>query len=260
MPADRDAALTDDAVLGGRLRLWQPRCGHRIGHDAILLAAAAEPEPGDHVVDLGAGVGAAGLALAARQPGINLTLLEVDRELAALASENAARNGLAERVRAVTLSVDAPPRGFSADGLAEATAAGVLMNPPFNDGGRGNPSPDARRRLAHSGGPPLAVWIRTAARLLSPGGVLTLIWRADGLPQVLASLSGFGSIAVLPVHPRLDAPAIRILVAAKKGSRAPLTLLPGLMLNDAAGQPTPAAEQILRHATPLSLGVSTHVR
>lgn len=258
MPADRDAAFTDDAVLGGRLRLWQPRSGHRVGHDAILLAAAADPEPGDHVVDLGAGVGAAGLALIVRKPGINVTLLEVDRELAALASENAARNGLADCVRAVTLSVDAPPRDFAAAGLTEATAAGVLMNPPFNDGSRGNTSPDARRRLAHAGGPPLAVWIRTAARLLSPDGVLTLIWRADGLPQVLAGLSGFGSIAVLPVHPRLEAPAIRILVAAKKGSRAPLTLLPGLMLNDAAGQPTPAAEQILRHAAPLSLGVSTH--
>src|SRR3954471_22182461 len=96
MPADLDAALTDDAVLGGRLRLRQPRRGHRVGHDAILLAAAADAGPGDHVVDLGAGVGAAGLALAVRQPGVNLTLLEVDPELAALASENAVRNGLAD--------------------------------------------------------------------------------------------------------------------------------------------------------------------
>src|SRR5262245_17766060 len=138
MPADRDAALTDDAVLGGRLRLWQLRRGHRVGHDAILLAASADPQPGDHVVDLGAGVGAAGLALAARQPGVNVTLLEVDRELAALAADNAARNGLATRVRAVTLSVDAPPRAFATAGLAEASAAGVVMNPPFNDGDRGN--------------------------------------------------------------------------------------------------------------------------
>src|SRR5688572_15326615 len=90
--------LTDDAVLGGRLRLMQPRRGHRVGHDAILLAAATGGVPGDHVVDLGAGVGAAGLALAARVAGLDVTLVEIDAELAALAATNAVRNGLAGRV------------------------------------------------------------------------------------------------------------------------------------------------------------------
>src|SRR5215216_5250945 len=103
MPADPATAITEDAVLGGRLRLKQPRHGHRVGHDAILLAAAAGGEPDEQVVDLGAGVGAAGLALAARVPGVVVTLVEVDAELAALAAENARRNGLADRVRTVTL-------------------------------------------------------------------------------------------------------------------------------------------------------------
>src|SRR5215510_2556250 len=104
----RPGAVTDDAVLGGRLRLKQPRRGHRVGHDAILLPAATAAEPGEHVVDLGAGVGAAGLALAARVPGITLTLVEIDPELAAVAAENASRNGLADRVRTLSLDVAAP--------------------------------------------------------------------------------------------------------------------------------------------------------
>src|SRR5262245_12453351 len=123
MPAEETGGeFTDDAVLGARLRLKQPRSGHRVGHDAILLAAACPARAGEHAVDLGAGVGAAGLALAARVEGVTLTLVEIDRRLAALAAENAQHNGLAERVRAIVLDVSAPARAFAAAGLAAESA------------------------------------------------------------------------------------------------------------------------------------------
>ena len=80
---------TLDAVLGGRLHLRQPKRGHRVGHDAILLAAATAARAGEHAVDLGAGVGGAGLALARRVDGLQVTLVEIDEALAALAVENA---------------------------------------------------------------------------------------------------------------------------------------------------------------------------
>src|SRR5262245_37140347 len=203
MPADSDSAITDDAILGGRLNLKQPRRGHRVGHDAVLLAAAAGGEvAGGHAVELGAGVGAAGLALAVRVSGVIVTLVEIDPELAALAAENARRNGLGDRVRTVTLDVAAPPGAFAAAGLAAGSAARVLMNPPFNDPARAQASPDPRRRLAHAGAASLDVWVQCAARLLQPGGSLTLIWRADGLTEVLRVLAeSFGAVAVLPVHP-----------------------------------------------------------
>ena len=105
---------TDDAVLGGRLRLLQKRRGHRVGHDAILLAAATHAHRGDHAVDLGAGIGAAGLALAVRVADVTVTLVEIDPELVALAEQNIARNGLDQRVRAVTLDVTAPSDQFAA--------------------------------------------------------------------------------------------------------------------------------------------------
>src|SRR3954467_8726094 len=149
MAADHGADLTDDAVLGGRLRLRQKRRGHRVGHDAILLAAATAAEPGDHVVDLGAGVGVAGLALAARIDGATVTLVEIDPDLAALAADNAQRNGLAGRVRTIALDVTAPARAFLAAGLPSDSADRVLMNPPFNDPARTNLSPDPERRRAH---------------------------------------------------------------------------------------------------------------
>src|SRR5512146_1145606 len=89
---------SEDAVLGGRLRLRQPLKGHRVGHDAILLAAATGGNSGEHAADLGSGVGAAGLALAARVPGLKVALVEIDPALAALAAENALLNALDGRV------------------------------------------------------------------------------------------------------------------------------------------------------------------
>jgi len=254
MAVDSEAAVTDDAVLGGRLLLRQPRRGHRVGHDAILLAAATGGAAGEHVVDLGAGVGAAGLALATRVAGIRVTLLELDPALVALAAGNAERNALADRVRAVALDVAAPAAAFAAAGLHPESATRALMNPPFNDPSRTNASPDPGRRLAHAASPGIDVWVAAACRLLRPDGVLTLIWRADGLASALAALgSGFGAIVLLPVYPRPDAGAIRILVRAVRGSRAALKILPGLTLNDGSSRPTPEAEAILRGGATLSL-------
>ena len=247
--------LTDDAVLGGRLRLTQKRRGHRVGHDAILLAAATGARPGDHAIDLGAGVGAAGLALAQRVPDLAVTLVEIDPELAAIATENIMRNGLAQRVRAVSLDATAPEDEFAARGIASGMADRVLMNPPFNDPARQNLSPDPGRRAAHATPQgALAGWIDTAARLLHSAGTLTLIWRADGLAEVLAALDPrFGGVAVLPVYGRPGQPAIRVLVRASKGRRTPLALLPGLLLNDDDGRPTAEAEAVLRGGEPLRL-------
>ena len=198
------AEVTEDAALGGRLRLKQPRRGHRVGHDAVLLAAACPARAGERVVDLGAGVGAAGLALALRVAGIEVALVEVDAGLARLAAQNAQINGLATRVTSAVLDVGAPTRAFAAAGLGPESVARVLMNPPFNDPARLRASPDRRRRLAHVGPVgALAVWIKTAARLLRRRGTLTMIWRADGLAEVLQALApAFGAATVYGFCPQ----------------------------------------------------------
>ena len=194
---------------------------------------------GEVAVDLGAGVGAAGLALARRVAGVTVHLVEIDPELAALARENAERNGLAGRVAAHALDVAAPPEMFAAAGLAAGSTDRVLMNPPFHAAGRAQASPDARRRIAH----------------LAPAGTLTVIFRADGLGELLAALApAFGAVAIQPVHPKPGAAAIRVLVCATKGSAAPSRLLPALVLNGEDGRPSAAAEAVLREGTALPLG------
>lgn len=253
-PAD----VTDDAVLGGRLKLLQPRRGHRVGHDAILLAAAVAAQAGDVAVDLGAGVGAAGLALAVRVAGLRVALIDIDPALAALAGENAARNGLGSRIAVHALDIAGGEAAFAAAGLGAGSATRVLMNPPFNLADRGGVTPDLARRRAHvADGGTIAAWISAAVRLLAGGGVLTLIHRADALADVLAAVAGggLGAISVMPVHPREGMPAIRVLISAIKGSGAPLLLLPPLMLQSADGRPSAAAEAVLRDGAALPLAV-----
>jgi tRNA1(Val) A37 N6-methylase TrmN6 len=245
---------SDDAVLGGRLTLRQPLSGHRVGHDAILLAAATGARAGEHAVEFGAGVGAAGLALAQRVADVRVTLAEIDPDLCALAAHNARANGLGARVRAVAVDVE-DAAALAAAGLRPGEADRVLMNPPFNDARRQNVSPDARRRRAHVAPPGLLPrWIASAGALLKPQGVLTLIWRADGLEEVLAALTpAFGAFAVLPVLPRDGSAPIRVLLRAVKGAEPVRRDQAPLVLNASSGRPSEAAEAVLRGGDVLPL-------
>jgi tRNA1(Val) A37 N6-methylase TrmN6 len=253
--SDATSEYTEDAFLGGQLTLRQPKAGHRAGHDAVLLAASCRARRGERVIEFGAGVGAAGLAVAKRVGGVELVLLEIDAALAALARDNAGANGLAAQV--CVIDVTASAQAFAAAGLSPDSADVVLMNPPFNDAARHRASPDQARASAHMAKPgTLAQWIAAARRILKSGGVLTFIWRADGLSEALAALDhGFGSLAVLPVHGDANKPAIRILIRALKGGRAPAQILPALMLNGMSARPDQEIAEILagRKVLPLAM-------
>jgi tRNA1(Val) A37 N6-methylase TrmN6 len=248
------ADITEDAFLGGQLRLRQPKSGHRAGHDAMLLAAATAAKTGDRVVELGAGVGAAGLALARRVGGIELIMAEIDPDLARLARENANRNAIPAEI--VVLDVTSSPDAFANVGLKPDSVDAVLMNPPFNDASRHRASPDASRASAHvADRTTLESWVHAARRILKSGGALTLIWRADGIAEALAALArGFGSLAILPVHADAARPAIRVLIRGVKGGKAPVRVLGGLMLNDESGVPNKEVAEMLsgRRVLPLA--------
>ena len=237
--------LTEDAFLGGQLRVRQLKSGHRAGHDAVLLAAATAARPGDRVADLGTGAGVAGLAVGRRVAGIDLVLVEIDAVLAGLARANADANAIHADV--IVLDVEADAAAFAAAGLAPDSVDAVLTNPPFNDPARHRASPDTARGIAHMAtATTLSKWIHAARRILRSRGVLTLIWRADGIAEVLAALDhGFGSVQVLPVHGDARGPANRILVRATKGGRAPTQIHPALLLNDESGVPNKRVQEIL---------------
>ncbi len=241
-------ATSLDAILGGRLRLRQRRDGHRVGLDAILLAAAAGA-PVARLTDVGAGVGAVGLALLQRWPAATGELIEIDAGLAALAEENAALNGLAARARIVVADALAP-NSRRAAGLADEAADLVVANPPYLAAEAGRASPDPRRARAHVAGESaaaLADWVVACLALLAPRGRFVMIQRADALPALLPTFERrLGDVALRPVHPRADAPAIRLLISGIKGSKAPLRILPGLTLHEPDGAATPLAAAIQR--------------
>lgn len=240
-----------DAFLGGRLRLRQPARGaHRAGTDAVLLARLLTPAPGATLYDLGAATGAVGLAAARLSEEARVVLVERDPGLAALARDNVSANGLDGRVVVIEADLLAPGAQRRAAGLAPESADIVLTNPPFFEAGTHRASPVPLKAAAHTfavGG--LDLWLRTCADLLRPGGRLGLIHRADALPACLDALRGrFGDCAVRPVHGRAGRPAIRVLIAAVRGSRAPFRLLPPLVLQSEAGRFMPEAEALHRGA------------
>jgi len=235
------AELSRDGFLGGRLRLWQPRRGYRAAIDPALLAAFAPAQAGMRALDLGCGVGTVALCLGTRQPGLELHGLEAQPAYAELARRNAAANGLALAVHEG--DVRRPPASLRALQFDL-----VLANPPFHAATAtpaGDPGRDRARREAEAG---LADWIDAGLRRLAPGGFLVLIHLPTRLGDLLAALDRrAGAVEILPVAPRVGRAAERLLLRARKGSRAPLMLLAPFILHDAdeAGGYTRAAQAVL---------------
>ncbi|CAN1724113.1 tRNA1Val (adenine37-N6)-methyltransferase [Hyphomicrobium sp. 1Nfss2.1] len=249
--------LTDDAFLGSALHILQQRSGYRAGLDAVMLAAtvpASDNRP-QRVLDLGAGVGTAGLCVARRIETAEVVLLERDPQLATLAEENVRRNNLSHRVRVVTLSVGAPAAEVRAAGLIEESFTHVIANPPYHDTGSGTLAPDATKAAAHAmPDDELDSWARFMARMAAPRGLATIVHKADAMQRVLAALDPrFGGIKIMPLYPRPGDNAHRVIVEGMKGSRAPLQLLSGLVLHSEGNDFTPTAQAILRAGASLPL-------
>jgi tRNA1(Val) A37 N6-methylase TrmN6 len=217
--------VTEDAFLGGRIRLRQPAAGYRAAIDPVLLAAAVPAAAGQRVADLGCGVATAGLCLLARVPGVTVAGLELQAPLAALAAENAALNGCEQRLAVVVGDVAQPPASF-----AEGRFDHVMLNPPYLEPGAVRaPAQELRRIATVEGAAALEVWLARAFSLLRPRGSVTVIHRADCIDRLLAALPPrCGDVAIFPLWPRQGENARRVILQARRGSGGPLRLLSGL--------------------------------
>jgi tRNA1(Val) A37 N6-methylase TrmN6 len=253
--AEKGVTTTDD-FLGGRLSIVQPKTGHRAGSDAVFLAAAVDAQAGEAVLDAGAGVGVAGLCLLARVPKTTVAAVELDARQCAIASENAERNGLSDRFAAIGADITAPAKDLAAAGLIREGYSQVMANPPFYVEGAVRIAPDAARAAAHvMPRGELGRWVRFLTTMAAPKGTLTVIHRADCLGALLDLLQDrFGDLAVFPLFPKAAEPAVRVIVQGRKGSRAGLRLLSGLVLHGPDGAYTAEAEAVLRGGEALFLG------
>lgn len=239
-----------DFFLGRQLRLRQFSHGHRAGTDAVLVAAAAPEKIDGLALDVGAGVGAAGLALAALRPGLKFALVENDPAAAALSRANLRLNDFENRGAVYETDIfDAASR--AATGLSNEMADVVITNPPFLDPARARLSPDAGKRAAHamvaSGSGALTDWLKACLSLLKRDGQLIIIHRPEVLPVILANLEDRAAIAVKPILPRADCAATRIIARIQKGGRAPFRIAPPLILHE-GDRFTARAEAIHRGA------------
>ena len=238
---------TEDALLGGRVIFHQPAAGYRAAIDPILLAAAVPARPGQTVMDLGAGAGAATLCLAARVDHISVIGVERNPDLAGILARNAEANGMADRVSVQCADIgDLRPPAGGADH--------VMANPPYRLAGSGTRHAAAWQNDATiEGASDLGAWVRAAAGCVRHKGGIVFIHQADRVAALVAALAPLaGEIALMPLSPRAGAPARRVVVRARKGVRGGSAILPGLVLHEDDGRFTPAAEAILRAGAPFA--------
>ncbi len=244
-----DEPVTEDALLGGRVALRQPAEGYRVAIDPVLLAAAVPAGAGEMVLDVGSGVGAAALCLAARAPDCRIYGVEIQRDLVRLAAENVALNKFEGRVDVMVGDLTKPPPRLAAGSFHH-----VMSNPPYlaEDGANPPANPSKATATVETAGD-LAEWVDFCMRMVRHKGSVTFIHRADRLDELLASLRPkTGGMAVFPFWPTRSRPAKRVIVQAVKGGAGPLKLLPGMILHDGDAY-TDAAEAILRHGAALTL-------
>ncbi|MCB1386716.1 MAG: methyltransferase [Nitratireductor sp.] len=223
--------------------------GHRSGSDALLIAASLPEGAAGRLADLGSGAGVAGLAAAASNPELDVTLIEKNPQMASLARGNLRlRPNLKFAGRTAVLEADVTLSGAKreAAGLKENSFDFAIMNPPYNHDAQ-RPSPDLMRSQAHVMGLfGLDAWMRTAVAILKPGGMLAMIYRTEKIGEVYACCQGrFGALAIVPVHSKADECARRILLRMVKGSRAPLNIMPGIVMHEADGKPTELAARLM---------------
>lgn len=231
-----------ETFLDGSVKVTQPQTGFRSGLDAVMLAAAVPAVAGQTVLELGAGAGTASLCLWARVPGLSITGVEREESLVTLARDNAAANNAGCRFVAADI--------FALPGELKRDFDHVFANPPFH--GEGQVSPDEGRAAALMDGGQLGDWLKVGLQRTVSDGFFTVILRADRLNEALGALPEKG-VCAFPLWPREGSAPKRVIVQARKGSRAPFSLLPGLVLHQEDGSWTPAAEAVLRRGSALAL-------
>ena len=241
---------TVDELLGGAVRLMQPRHGYRVCMDTVMLAAAVPAGPADRVLEAGTGAGGAALCLARRVGGAEVVGVEVQRAMVDLARRNVDLNDLAGRMSIVRASVTSRPAALGTEQFDH-----VLANPPYLEAGRAvRPPSVSKGRALMDTDARLADWVDFCLDMLRAKGTVTFIHRADRVDELVALLFGrVGEIALCPLWPRLGRPAKRVIVQGRKGAGGVCTVLPGIALHGPDGGYTSEAEAILRDAGPIVL-------
>lgn len=240
---------TLDNFLGGRIKLIQPSEGYRAGIDPIFLAATLHPKPQEKILDIGAGVGTASIALAVRCPDAKIFGLEVQPDLVNLAFTNIQTNQLQGRIEMIKGDLLSPPGSLKFHSFDQ-----IMTNPPYYEYNRTQSSPIPGKAQANTETVDLGKWIKFSLKLLKPKGIFTMIHRVERLSEILHHFGEqVGDVTVYPLWPGPSKLAHRVIVQGRKNVRGELRLSQGMTLHGGAEKYTPEAEAILRHAKAIVL-------
>jgi tRNA1(Val) A37 N6-methylase TrmN6 len=243
-----DNEVIETTLLNGRVKLLQPKLGFHASIDTVFLAAAAPVKERTNMLDVGCGVGSAGLCLLARAKNIHLTGIDIQGDLIDLAMQNAALNSQSENTRFVQGDIRNEKL------IAENYFQVVLMNPPYQEGGTHTPSPTRNKALSHgeeASGATLEDWVKYAHKKLKQSGTLVMIHRADRMSEIVATLERrrwFGSLVIYPLFSRHGDDAKRVIICARKERFLPMVLKTGMIIHEADGKYTEAAQRVLSAA------------
>jgi tRNA1(Val) A37 N6-methylase TrmN6 len=234
-------------LLGGRVRYAQPMAGYRTGIEPVVLAACVPARPGERVLEFGTGAGAGLLCLAARVPGVHGVGVERDAGQAELARANFAGNGFGSLAVA-----EAEVAAWRPDGVFDHAFA----NPPWHDPA-GTPSPDTLRAASKRACAGLLEgWATAMGKALRPRGTVTLIVPAGSLGAAVEALGAAGcrEIRLLPLWPKQGTPAKIIVLQGVAQGHGACRVAAGLVLHNADGAYTAAADAVLRRGEGLTIG------
>lgn len=245
---DASSPLTTDYLLGGRVKLQQPKEGFRVAIDSVFLSAAVNAQPNDTVLDVGAGVGAASLCLATRLDQVRVIGVELQRDYVRLCADNIRLNNLNHRLEILNGDLSYPPPR-----LAAGTFSHVMANPPYHESAHHASPNQAKAQANHEGQTTLEDWVRFCLLMAKPKGIVTFVHKMNRLDELLSLTYGkLGSVSIFPLWAGDGKEAKRYILQGIKGVQGPLKMLPGMILHKSDGRYTDAAEDILRNAKMIS--------
>jgi tRNA1(Val) A37 N6-methylase TrmN6 len=221
--------LTNDSILGGRIKLLQPKIGYRVAIDPIVLAHFVNIKPGEKILDAGCGAGTVSLILKSKEKLAQVTAIDVDEEMCSICRQNSRLNFLEIEVK--NIAIERINEDFS---LQNRLFDHVVTNPPFFKQKSSRVSES--KKLANFETINLADWIASCVKKLKNNGILSIIHQASRIDDILQALKNIaGSVVIIPIFPKKNCAANRVVVQAKKSGKSEAKICFGIVAHNDDG-------------------------
>jgi tRNA1(Val) A37 N6-methylase TrmN6 len=228
-----------DSVLNGKIKLVQPQNGYRVAIDPIILSSFVHPRRNQKILDVGCGVGTISLILKMKEISSEITALDVDKTMCEICRQNSAINSL--HINVINVGIENAKENLS---LKNKLFDQIVTNPPFFSQKSSRIS--ETKRLANFETVNLSDWILFCFKKLKNEGIFSMIHKASRIDDILYSLRGIaGSVQLIPIFPKINCEANRVVIIAKKSSKTETRILQGIVVHEDNGDYSKTMDEIL---------------